>query len=368
MAAVAATPLPARAEMLRDVAERGGLDTPTLLRLADFIQARHAAAEPVAGSGITRIRPLLADPRSASGALQAQEFTRHGRSLDSRALAGRVRRVSNDLRLDTLAVRGDGFDLAETGADDARDILLDLASLLADLRSRGMRSEANLIANRYADVFPQGAAGWALLPLFLSLTAHESNAASALDPSPARLIAIGGLSGTGKTTVARLLAGLIGRAPGARVLRSDVFRKRLAGLPPETRLPPSSYTRHSDEATFEALFESAQDHLSCGSSVILDAVFMSRSEREVAQMLADRSRVPFSGIWLEAPERDRIARVAARSGDASDAGVEVVREQSRRSIGDLGGWHRMRVNRPLELIVPAARAFLDRRPGAQSWR
>jgi predicted kinase len=70
--------------------------------------------------------------------------------------------------------------------------------------------------------------------------------------------------------------------------------------------------------------------------------------------------VPFTGIWLEAPERDRIARVTARAHDASDAGPEVVREQSRRSVGDVGYWNRMRVNRPIELIVAAARGILDR--------
>jgi hypothetical protein len=368
MAAAAATPVPGRTDVLSDVAERGELDASLLLRLADFVHARHSAAEPVAGPGAERIRPHLADPQSAEGAAQAAEFARHARTLDSRAAAGRVRRMRGDLRLENLALTVGQFELVTTdGADAPLDGLLDLAGLLVDLLSRRMRAEANLIANRYADVFPQGAAGWSLLPLFLSLRASAASAA-ALRPCPARLVAIGGLSGTGKTTVARLLAGLIGHAPGARVLRSDVFRKRIAGLPPEARLPASSYTRHSDEATFEALFESAEDHLSCGTTIILDAVFMSRSEREVAQILADRARVPFSGIWLEAPERDRVARVAARTGDASDADVDVVREQSRHAIGDLGGWHRMRVNRPLDLIVPAARAFLDRPHGSQPWR
>ncbi|RYE04323.1 MAG: aminoglycoside phosphotransferase, partial [Sphingomonadales bacterium] len=116
----------------------------------------------------------------------------------------------------------------------------------------------------------------------------------------------------------------------------------------------------NDQHTYQALFESADDHLACGNSVILDAVFMSRSERDVAAALAHRHRVPFTGIWLEAPERDRLARVAARSGDASDASVEVAREQSRRPVGVLADWHRIRVNRPIELIVSAARAALDR--------
>ena len=55
---------------------------------------------------------------------------------------------------------------------------------------------------------------------------------------PGRLVAIGGLSGSGKSTLAAALA------PGidARVLRSDVIRKRLFGVAPETRLPASAYT------------------------------------------------------------------------------------------------------------------------------
>jgi predicted kinase len=108
------------------------------------------------------------------------------------------------------------------------------------------------------------------------------------------------------------------------------------------------------------LFESADDHLACGNSVILDAVFISRSERDVAAALAHRHRVPFVGIWLEAPERDRLARVTARSGDASDATIEVAREQSRHSVGVLATWHRIRTNRPIELIVSAARGAIDR--------
>jgi len=50
----------------------------------------------------------------------------------------------------------------------------------------------------------------------------------------------------------------------------------------------------------------------------------------------------------------------ARSGDASDAGVDVVREQSRRSVGELYGWHRMKANRPIEMLVAAARGALER--------
>lgn len=314
----------------------GGLDTPELHSLADRVGSVHAAAPK--GDGTAFLDTL---ERLAVSDAQRHELLRQREHILRRAKAGRVRQI----------------------AGESADLLFDLAMPLLEVMRSGLAGEANTIANRYLDVKPQGATGWALLPLYLSLHAGATGEAeladSLLAPSRPRLVVIGGLSGTGKSTLARLIGSRIGRLPGARVLRSDVFRKRLAGLAPETRLPPAHYTRHSDDATYEALFESADDHLACGNSVILDAVFMSRSERDVAEALALRHRVAFTGIWLEAPEGERVARVNARAKDASDATEAVVREQSRRSVGEIH-WHRIRVNRPQELIVAAARAALDR--------
>lgn len=331
-----AAPAAQREASLRALLDRGALDVSAIHAMADDIGRDHSAIPPASGAAF---RQML--DSAALVPAQRSELGRHAPQLDRRMQARRIRTI----------------DAGE------QDILFDLASLLEMLVGLGRAAEANLLANRYVDVTPQGATGWALLPLYLSLRAPDEGLADAiLTPCPPRLVAIGGLSGTGKSTLARHVANRLGRPPGARVLRSDVFRKRLAGLPPETPLPPAHYTRRSDQETYEALFESADDHLACGNSVILDAVFTSRSERDVAEAIAHRNRVPFTGIWLEAPERDRLARVAARSGDASDAGVEVAREQSRRSVGELSSWHRIRANRPLELIVSAARAALDRKP------
>lgn len=314
----------------------GGLDTSALHRLADAAAVRHAAS--AAGDGAAFLASLAALARTAS---QRAELHRQRPHLLRRAKAGRVRLV-------------DGR---------SEDLLFDLARPLGEWIGGGRAVDASILANRYLDVAPQGATGWALLPLFVSLhlaaTGDAPGAEAVLAPAPTRLVAVGGLSGTGKSTLSRLIGHRLGRVPGARVLRSDVFRKRLAGLPPETRLPPAHYSRASDTETYEAMFESADDHLACGNPVILDAVFMSRSERDVAEALSDRARARFTGLWLDAPERDRIERVAARRDDASDANETVVREQSRRSVGEIH-WHRIRVNRPIETIVAAARGALDR--------
>jgi predicted kinase len=253
--------------------EQGGLDASALHAFAGALAAAHARAAPGDGTAL-----LARIERLATSDAQRRELTRQLPLLRRRSTAKRVRQLQD-------------------GAPE--DILFDLAGHLLQLVQRGLATEANILANRYLDVEPQGATGWATLPLLLSLRATEAGdaalAESALAPYPPRLVAIGGLSGTGKSTLSRLLGARLGRMPGARVLRSDVFRKRLAGLAPETRLPPAHYTRHSDEETYEALFESADDHIACGNSVILDAVFLSRSERDVAEAIALRRRSPASG-------------------------------------------------------------------------
>jgi 2-phosphoglycerate kinase len=70
---------------------------------------------------------------------------------------------------------------------------------------------------------------------------HVALAAAYLDPPPPLLVAIGGLSGTGKSTIAARLASSVGPAPGALLVRSDVERKRLFGVPETQRLERQHY-------------------------------------------------------------------------------------------------------------------------------
>ncbi|MEQ8773312.1 MAG: AAA family ATPase, partial [Erythrobacter sp.] len=157
----------------------------------------------------------------------------------------------------------------------------------------------------------------------------------------ARLVAIGGRSGTGKSTLAGNIAHRIGRAPGARWLRSDVLRKRMAGILPEERLPAASYTAASGRAVYARVLDEARAVLEAGQSVIIDAAFLKPEERGEVSSLARRMGCAFTGIWLEAPGDLLRERVAARRDDASDADAAVVENQLDRDIGAIGDWHKV---------------------------
>lgn len=151
-----------------------------------------------------------------------------------------------------------------------------------------------------------------------------------LEPAAPCLIAIGGLSGTGKSTVAKQVAARIGGPPGAVHLRSDIIRKRIFGVAPLERLPEAAYAPGAGARVYEEMLRLAREALEAGASVVLDAVFAREDERGKIGRLAAERGIPFVGLWLEAPAEVLEARVAAREArgdDPSDAGVEVLRRQ-----------------------------------------
>jgi len=391
--------------LLTRMAERGRLDERLLVRLADRISAFHATAETeLAQSGAASFRRVvegnIASMASFPEILEPDQVKRLGASLleladgmasllDSRAGAGRVRHCHGDLHLANIALI-DGeptlFDCLEFSVELATtDILYDLAFLLMDLWHRDLHTEANIVFNRYLDLSPADESGIGLLPLFLSvraaIRAHvlaaqsqragadktlAQNARSYLDfalrmlaPVPPRLTAIGGLSGTGKSSLARRIGGAIGRAPGARIVRTDVVRKRLAGLSPEARLPLQSYSPQAAAGVYEAAGQLAAAVLGRGQSVVADAVFARRVEREKIEAVARRSGATFDGLWLEAAVGVRLSRVATRNADASDADASVAQAQSLLEIGDIGSWHRLQAGGSLDDVAAMARARLE---------
>jgi hypothetical protein len=389
------------------LAERAKLDRRLILALADRIVAFHAIAERTPGFGgqdgmadvlrsdIENLRlgvPAAFD-RPAVDAVAAEcsaALGRLGPLIDHRRDAGKVRRCHGDLHLRNICLI-DGiptlFDCIEFNDRIACiDVLYDLAFLLMDLDHRGLSALANAVLNRYFDLAGEAEGDLAPLPLFLALRAeiraHVGVAAAAAQPDPAkaaqqieaargyltaalaylrparpRLLAIGGLSGTGKSTLAYGLAPSLGRPLGARVLRTDVLRKRLAGVAPETRLPDFAYGRDMTVQVYGALYQAAAAALAAGLPVVVDAVFADPAERAAIADVAARAGVAFTGLWLEAPPEVLEARIAARRGDASDATVTVLRRQLGYNIGRID-WTRVDVSGDMEASLSRARAAL----------
>lgn len=293
--------------------------------------------------------------------------------LAARREAGFVRRCHGDLHLKNIVLL-DGepclFDALEFDENLATvDVLYDLAFLLMDLWHRGLKAEANAVLNHYfaGDVEAEEWAGLSLLPLFMTLRAgvramvgldglkvagdaerehlrEEMHSYAVLvkaliaPPGP-RLIAIGGMSGTGKTTVARVIAPDIGPAPGAIHLRSDVERKLMFGAAPTEHLESEGYARRASLAVYERLVAKAEAVLRAGHAVILDATFLKPEYRQALQPLAASLGVPFQPVWLQADAQEMISRVTKRHGDASDADAAIVRQQIEAAAGAPEGWH-----------------------------
>jgi predicted kinase len=178
-----------------------------------------------------------------------------------------------------------------------------------------------------------------------------------LRPAAPRLIAIGGLSGSGKSTVAAALAADFLPAPGARHIRSDVVRKSFMQVPPETKLPPSAYTEEVSATVYRLAGEQAATALASGYAALVDATFMNPRERAAIEGIARRAQVPFTGLWLTAPDRVLLDRVAARKGDASDADRAVLLQQLQADIGTLS-WARVDVSGDVAAAITGARQAL----------
>lgn len=130
-----------------------------------------------------------------------------------------------------------------------------------------------------------------------------------------RLIAVGGIVGTGKTTVADALA----RRLPAPVVMADATRKFLAGLPRDAEGPPRIYTREFTARVQEEMLRRAALALESGRSVILDTTFAARALRERTRQFAIEHGARFFFVECRAPEAIARERLRRRTGGVSDA-------------------------------------------------
>jgi predicted kinase len=154
-----------------------------------------------------------------------------------------------------------------------------------------------------------------------------------IHPPAPMLVAIGGLSGTGKSVLARAIAPDVMPQPGAVVLRSDVLRKQLFKVNETDRLLESAYGPEITEQIYETLAQSASRILAEGHSVVVDAVFAREAERAAIRDATRKLNIRFVGLFLMADLATRLSRVRHRQRDASDATPEIAERQEKYDIG-----------------------------------
>lgn len=369
-------------QTLDQIADRSGIDVGLADQLARTIAAAHARAPVVEDAPwIEALAAYIGQNETAFAASEAlyrpaerEALTRASFAalrkvrplLITRGRAGLVRRGHGDLHLGNIALidgRPVPFDAVEFDPlIAAGDVLYDLAFLLMDLDERDLTLAANVVLNRYLAETRrlEDYDGLAALPLFLSVRAairakviaarpippdgdgraiadaarkYFALACSAIEPPPPLVIAIGGLSGTGKSILARMLAPHIGPLPGAVILRSDTKRKAIFGVAETATLPIEAYTTEVTDYIYTSLFWEVQRPIEAGHSAVVDAVFARAEQRWALSEAARACRVQFVGLFLTAGLETRVDRVQERMHDASDADERIARRQENYDLG-----------------------------------
>jgi hypothetical protein len=305
--------------------------------------------------------PVL-DPETCARVetLVAQYLAGRGRLFERRIALGAVRDGHGDLQAEDIFCLDDGPRILDCIEFDDRlrhgDVLADVAFLAMDLERLGAPAAAGWFLARYrefaGETYPDS-----LAHHYIAYRAHvrakvaclrhgqgDLDAAVAarslldltvrhLTDGRVRLVIVGGLPGTGKSTLAARLAD----ATGWSVLRSDEVRKDIARLGHTTPAPAAPgeglYRPELTDAAYTALLERARTALELGECVILDASWSDRRHRDAAAEIARATASDFTALECRAPTHvaeERIRRRLARGHDASDATPEVAAAMAAR--------------------------------------
>jgi predicted kinase len=186
---------------------------------------------------------------------------------------------------------------------------------VAALRADQLQGEAQAAAAREAQ---------------LRLTLADEYAAPWLRP---KVLAVGGVAGTGKTTLATAVADAL----GARLLRTDVIRKELFANSSQDAMPDGGiYSPSARKQTYEHLFHRGRELHAQRVSIVLDGTFSTLDSLAAAQEIvagAEGAFLAVECVCRSEVAHERIRRRMASGGDASDARPEIHDLQRQRWPG-----------------------------------
>jgi len=273
--------------------------------------------------------------------------------LNGRQTDGFVRRCHGDLHLQNITLfnyQPQLFDCIEFNDEYSMiDVMNDVAFLMMDLDAHQRPDLAMRLISRYLEHtgdYPglkllryylyyracvRGKVACLLAaelekekqpPLYAQAKQYFALAASYTTAGEAKLFAVGGLSGSGKSHLA-----LLGCGPErAVIIRSDATRKRIAADYPELEL----YGKAMHINTYNAMFEAGRIALNAGFSVILDATFTHPDSRRQLRLLSEACHAPLCFFWLDIDVETLKQRIAGRqkaADDISDADLRVLNLQ-----------------------------------------
>jgi len=232
------------------------------------------------------------------------------------------------------------------------DVMYDVAFAVMDFEARGRKDLGNIFLNTYLEQTGDWE-GLQVYPLYLSRQAYvrakvnsfllddpgvpaavkEESAKTAANyyrqaweytkPDQGKLILMSGLSGAGKSTVAKQLA----RQLGAIHVRSDAVRKHLANIPLEQKGGDEFYTAEWHQKTYQRLLDLGLLLAAEGFTVILDAKYDRASFRGEAIAQATSRQIPLQILHCTAPIEVLRQRLQQRTGDIADATVDLLESQ-----------------------------------------
>ncbi|MBE9126190.1 MULTISPECIES: AAA family ATPase [unclassified Coleofasciculus] len=283
-------------------------------------------------------------------------FKQRQELLSARREKGAIRECHGDLHLRNICLWHDKIQLFDRIEFNEPfrfvDVMYDVAFAVMDLDARGCKNLGNAFLNTYVEQTGDWE-GLQVLPLYLSRQAYvrakvtsfllddpevpedakQEAAATAADyyrlaweytkTNQGRLMIMSGLSGSGKSTVARRLA----RHLGAIHLRSDAVRKHLAGISLDQQGGDEIYTPEMNQRTYDRLLELGIMLASQGFAVILDAKYDRQALRKEAIAQAQAHQLPLQILHCIAPVEVLCDRLSSRTGDVSDATANLLEKQ-----------------------------------------